>query len=77
MNGRPLGVAGSIGRVPARVSMMYQGDAQLHLLWSEALAARELTDGLTGNEGRNAVAVARAYTINARRVASTCFPSRL
>ncbi len=40
----------------ARVAMMYQGDAQLHALWSEALATRQLTGDLTGDNGRNAAA---------------------
>ncbi|MFL0414251.1 DUF1501 domain-containing protein [Sphingomonas sp. 179-A 2A2 NHS] len=37
-----------------RVSMLYQGDAQLHALWSEALGTRELAGDLTRNNGQNA-----------------------
>ena len=36
-----------------RVAMLYQGDAQLHALWSEALSTRELTGDLTGSNGQN------------------------
>lgn len=39
-----------------RVSMLYQGDSQLHALWSEAMATRALTGGMTNDEGRNAAA---------------------
>jgi len=39
-----------------RVSMLYQGDAQLHGLWSEALATRTLTSDLGADDGRNAAA---------------------
>ena len=39
-----------------RVSMLYQGDAQLHGLWEQALATRTLTGDLTGDNGRNAAA---------------------
>ncbi len=39
-----------------RVSMLYQGDAQLHGLWSEALATRALTSDLSADDGRNAAA---------------------
>ena len=40
----------------ARVSMLYQGDAQLHGLWSEALGTRELTSDLAQGGGANAAA---------------------
>ncbi|MEP9400810.1 DUF1501 domain-containing protein [Sphingomonas silueang] len=40
----------------ARVTMLYEGDSQLHGLWSEALATRQLTGDLSGNDGRNAAA---------------------
>jgi uncharacterized protein (DUF1501 family) len=40
----------------ARVSMLYQGDAQLHGLWAEALGTRELTGDLGQGGGANAAA---------------------
>ncbi len=40
----------------ARVSMMYQGDHQLHGLWAEALGTRELTSDLGQGNGANAAA---------------------
>lgn len=40
-----------------RVSMLYQGDAQLHALWSEALSTRQLTGDLTAQNGKNATAM--------------------
>ncbi|HEX8556389.1 MAG TPA: DUF1501 domain-containing protein [Sphingomonas sp.] len=40
----------------ARVSMLYQGDAQLHALWTQAMATRTLTGDLTDGNGRNAAA---------------------
>ncbi|MBX9814045.1 MAG: hypothetical protein A4S12_08745 [Proteobacteria bacterium SG_bin5] len=40
----------------ARVAMLYQGDAQLHGLWSEAMATRKLTADMDGAAGRNAAA---------------------
>ncbi len=39
-----------------RVTMLYQGDAQLHGLWSEAMATRALTGDLADDDGRNAAA---------------------
>jgi len=39
-----------------RVAMLYQGDAQLHALWSEALSTRTLTGDLVQDNGRNAAA---------------------
>lgn len=39
-----------------RVAMMYQGDAQLHALWSEAMDTRTLTGDLAQDGGRNAAA---------------------
>ncbi len=39
-----------------RVSMLYQGDAQLHGLWDEALATRALTSDLAADDGRDAAA---------------------
>lgn len=39
-----------------RVEMLYQGDAQLHALWSEALSTRTLTGDLAQDNGRNAAA---------------------
>ena len=38
-----------------RVAMMYQGDSQLHALWSEALDTRQMTSDLT-DQGKNAAA---------------------
>nr|WP_254604997.1 DUF1501 domain-containing protein [Sphingomonas bacterium] len=40
----------------SRVAMLYQGDAQLHGLWSEAMATRQLTSDLAQNNGANAAA---------------------
>lgn len=39
-----------------RVTMLYDGDAQLHALWSEAMDTRKLTGDLAQNNGRNAAA---------------------
>ncbi len=39
-----------------RVAMLYQGDAQLHGLWSEAMATRSLTSDLAQANGQNAAA---------------------
>lgn len=40
----------------ARVTQLYQGDAQLHGLWEQAMATRTLTGDLAGDNGRNAAA---------------------
>ncbi|MGP7795951.1 DUF1501 domain-containing protein [Sphingomonas sp. CLY1604] len=37
----------------ARVTQLYQGDAQLHALWDEALATRQLTGDLVDKDARN------------------------
>lgn len=39
-----------------RVAMLYQGDSQLHALWSEAMGTRALTDDLAAGGGANAAA---------------------
>ena len=39
-----------------RVSMLYQGDGQLHALWSEALGTRKLTSDLVMSNAQNAAA---------------------
>lgn len=39
-----------------RVTMLYEGDSQLHALWSEAMGTRMLTSDLAGDNGRNAAA---------------------
>lgn len=39
-----------------RVSMLYQGDSQLHALWSEAMGTRALTGDLAAGGGANAAA---------------------
>ena len=39
-----------------RVTMMYDGDAQLHGLWSEALQTRALTGDVAGGGGQNGAA---------------------
>lgn len=39
-----------------RVAMLYQGDAQLHGLWAEAMNTRSLTASLAADNGRNAAA---------------------
>ena len=36
-----------------RVSGLYQGDAQLHALWEQAMQTRALTDDISGSNGRN------------------------
>lgn len=40
----------------ARVTQLYQGDAQLHGLWNEAMQTRQLTGDLAQDNGRNAAA---------------------
>ncbi|MCP3734841.1 DUF1501 domain-containing protein [Sphingomonas sp. RP10(2022)] len=40
----------------ARVTRLYQGDAQLHGLWNEAMQTRQLTGDLAQDNGRNAAA---------------------
>ncbi|WP_326524755.1 DUF1501 domain-containing protein [Sphingomonas sp.] len=40
----------------ARVTQLYQGDAQLHALWEQATATRALTGDLAADNGRNAAA---------------------
>ncbi|WP_404333749.1 DUF1501 domain-containing protein [Sphingomonas sp. MMS12-HWE2-04] len=40
----------------ARVSAMYQGDAQLHGIWEQATATRMLTSDLAADNGKNAAA---------------------
>ena len=39
-----------------RVAMLYQGDPQLHAIWAEAMATRELTGGVTPDNARGAAA---------------------
>ena len=39
-----------------RVSMLYEGDSQLHALWSEAMGTRALTSDMANDDGRNAAA---------------------
>lgn len=39
-----------------RVSMLYEGDRQLHALWSEAVDTRKLTSDMAADGGRNAAA---------------------
>jgi uncharacterized protein (DUF1501 family) len=39
-----------------RVSAMYQGDAQLHGIWEQAIATRMLTSDMAADNGRNAAA---------------------
>ena len=39
-----------------RVSMLYEGDSQLHALWSEAMGTRALTSDMADDNGRNAAA---------------------
>jgi len=36
-----------------RVSSLYEGDAQLHALWEQAMQTRALTDDIAGGNGRN------------------------
>jgi uncharacterized protein (DUF1501 family) len=40
----------------ARVTRLYEGDAQLHALWAQATATRTLTGDLAADQGRNAAA---------------------
>ena len=44
------------GDLLQRVAMLYEGDAQLHSLWSEAMNTRALTADLAADNGRNAAA---------------------
>jgi uncharacterized protein (DUF1501 family) len=41
----------------ARISSLYEGDAQLHGLWEQAMATRQLTGDMAGGNGRNAAAM--------------------
>lgn len=41
-----------------RVSMLYEGDRQLHGMWEQAMATRQLTGDMGGANGRNAAAMA-------------------
>jgi len=41
----------------ARVTALYEGDAQLHGLWSQAMQTRQLTGDMTQQGGRNAAAM--------------------
>ncbi|MFA5989509.1 MAG: DUF1501 domain-containing protein [Sphingomonas sp.] len=45
------------GDLLQRVAMLYQGDPQLHALWSEAMNTRALTADLASDTGRNAAAM--------------------
>jgi uncharacterized protein (DUF1501 family) len=40
----------------ARVTALYAGDPQLHALWAQATATRELTGDMAAGQGRNAAA---------------------
>lgn len=40
----------------ARVTRLYEGDAQLHALWAQATATRMVTGDLAADQGRNAAA---------------------
>ncbi len=40
----------------ARVTRLYEGDAQLHALWAQATVTRMLTGDLAADQGRNAAA---------------------
>lgn len=44
------------GDLLQRVAMLYEGDPQLHELWTEAMNTRALTADLAGDNGRNAAA---------------------
>jgi uncharacterized protein (DUF1501 family) len=52
----PSGLPDASDDLLQRVSMLYQGDAQLHGLWEQALATRTLTSDLAADNGRNAAA---------------------
>lgn len=52
----PSGLPQASDDLLQRVAMLYQGDAQLHGLWSEAMATRALTSDLSADNGRNAAA---------------------
>lgn len=49
-----------------RVAVLYEGDSQLHALWSEAMGTRALTSDLATDNGRNAAATG---TLTARLLA--------
>lgn len=42
-----------------RVAVMYQGDRQLHGLWNQAMATREMAGDMAGGNARNAAAMAQ------------------
>jgi len=52
----PSGLPDASDDLLARVSQMYQGDAQLHGIWEQATATRMLTSDLASDNGRNAAA---------------------
>ncbi|HVI99587.1 MAG TPA: DUF1501 domain-containing protein [Sphingomonas sp.] len=52
----PSNLPETSGDLLARVDMLYRGDAQLHSLWSEAMATRALTSDITAKHGRDAAA---------------------
>jgi len=52
----PSKLAGPTGDLLQRVSGLYEPDAQLHALWSEALATRMTADGVDGG-GQNGAAI--------------------
>ncbi|MBI0476564.1 DUF1501 domain-containing protein [Sphingomonas sp. MA1305] len=56
----------------ARVTQLYQGDAQLHALWDEALSTRQLTGDLTDKDARNTGALAARLLVpaNGARIAT-------
>ncbi|MDX5984034.1 DUF1501 domain-containing protein [Sphingomonas echinoides] len=52
----PSGLPQASDDLMQRVTMLYQGDSQLHALWSEAMNTRQLTSDLAGGGGANAAA---------------------
>lgn len=49
----PTRLPGASPDLMLRVSGLYEGDAQLHPLWEQAMQTRSLTDDIGGNNGRN------------------------
>jgi len=49
----PTALPGASTDLLTRVSGLYEGDAQLHALWEQAMQTRALTDDISGGNGRN------------------------
>lgn len=49
----PTALPGASADLLTRVSGLYEGDAQLHALWEQAMQTRALTDDIASGNGRN------------------------